>query len=95
MAARAWRLRLDKASYAQEGAQIWLERHYKEDAGPDGGQRPALAWLACSAGRAARVHAGATVMAEGSRATDRRPGDINLEDWDPKNWRMETSDGGE
>jgi len=81
-----WRLRLDKASYAREGAQIWLERHYAEVVGPDGGQRPALAWLACSAEMAARVHA--KVTEEGSQSTNSGPSsgsDINLEDWNPAN----------
>lgn len=48
--AGAWRLRLDKASYAREGRFVWLARHYGE------GSPPRLAWLMTTAGVAAEAH---------------------------------------
>jgi len=88
-----WRLRLDKASYAQEGAKIWLERHYAEVTGHDGTKRPSLAWRACAAERAVQVHnqdddAIAGPGDNGTRSANSGPSsgsDINLEDWNPAN----------
>jgi len=48
--AKAWRLSLDKASYAREGRFVWLARHYGE------GSPPQLAWHMTTAGEAARKH---------------------------------------
>ncbi|MCY4005776.1 MAG: AAA family ATPase [Rhodobacteraceae bacterium] len=53
--AAAWRLRLDKSSYAHEGEQVWLTRHYQDTAGADQDE-PALAWRASTARDAAQAH---------------------------------------
>ena len=71
--ARAWRLRLDKASYAKEGGHIWLAHHYQEDESVHEGQvkRLELAWFACTAAGAAAVYNPERVEAIGAGANDK------------------------
>ena len=49
---RAWRLRLDKASYGREGATVWLSKHY-DDSKND---KKELAWKITNARQAAQTH---------------------------------------
>jgi len=70
--ARAWRLRLDKASYAPEGRHVWLKRHHK---GGEGWTQ--LAWQIVTAHEAARARnpdRKVTRKGDGGTRTRRRRG---------------------